>query len=562
MCKLGLVFLISLLTGNAYAQEYFVLLQSDNQQPFYVRLGGVRNSSSPEGHLILAQLKDSTYTIAIGFPSQPGAEQTYSIGIAQKDQEFLIKDHGEAGWGLFDPRSREWIAVISRSGGREEVRAIGVRRDDAFSRLMAGVVQDTAVLYNDYAGANLAISRSAAPPASTSAPSAHPGTNPINPNATSANPGAKPIDAGATGSNPTTTSALVTDTSLASRPETSKADSPNISVSRASAQPDSQAAAGSVDSSARSIAANPGASRSAVLPPPTGQPVAVTHPDTVTMTPKPLHRPISDNAQHKSAPVVDSSSIGISNPAVPGVVKVSEKRLTRNMRLVYADKGNGTKADTVVVIIPLDTSRAAAAKPRSTSPDSGNLAKARIAAADSARLAKSRTTSSDSARSAKLRPTPDSGNATPGGMRGPNPDSPNQNSTVKVIVPTPANPPADKTRASDTAKKHATKPALPYVNSDCHNFATDYDVDKLRVRMLEATKDEDRVAAALKVFKTKCFSTRQLRALSEVFTADTGKYRFFETAYPFAADEHFPDLVTQLTDPVYINKFKTLTGSH
>lgn len=78
--------------------------------------------------------------------------------------------------------------------------------------------------------------------------------------------------------------------------------------------------------------------------------------------------------------------------------------------------------------------------------------------------------------------------------------------------------------------------------------------------MLEAAKDEDRVAAAAKVFKSKCFSTRQIRALSEVFATDAAKYRFFEAAYPFAADEHFRDLATLLTDPVYTNKFKTLTG--
>src|SRR6266404_2759479 len=98
MCKFGLVFLFSLLTGKNYAQDYFVLLQSDNRQPFYVRLGSQLYSSTPEGHLILSKLKDSTYTLAIGFPTQPGVEQTYALS-ASKDQEFQLKDHGDAGWG-------------------------------------------------------------------------------------------------------------------------------------------------------------------------------------------------------------------------------------------------------------------------------------------------------------------------------------------------------------------------------------------------------------------------------------------------------------------------------
>jgi len=102
---------------------------------------------------------------------------------------------------------------------------------------------------------------------------------------------------------------------------------------------------------------------------------------------------------------------------------------------------------------------------------------------------------------------------------------------------------------------------LPYLNSDCHNFATDYDVDKLRVKMLEAAKDVERISAASKTFKTKCFFTRQLRALSEVFTTDAAKFKFFEAAYPYAADGHFRELGTLLADPVYSSKFKTLTGS-
>jgi len=89
---------------------------------------------------------------------------------------------------------------------------------------------------------------------------------------------------------------------------------------------------------------------------------------------------------------------------------------------------------------------------------------------------------------------------------------------------------------------HNTKSALPFVNSDCHNFATDYDVDKLRVKMLEATKDDDRLLVARKVFRSKCFSTKQIRALSEVFTSDAQKFKFLEAAYPFVSDEHFPEL--------------------
>jgi len=94
----------------------------------------------------------------------------------------------------------------------------------------------------------------------------------------------------------------------------------------------------------------------------------------------------------------------------------------------------------------------------------------------------------------------------------------------------------------------------------CRNFAADYDVDKLRVKMLEGSKDEDRILTAKKVFKTKCFTTKQIRALSEVFTTDAGKYHFFEAAYPFVSDDRFRELTDLLADPVYNGKFRALTG--
>jgi hypothetical protein len=177
---------------------------------------------------------------------------------------------------------------------------------------------------------------------------------------------------------------------------------------------------------------------------------------------------------------------------------------------------------------------------------------------DTSRIAavKSRNAGPDSTRTAAVKPrTPDSARPASTRSKAPNFDSP---ANVRAIVPTPLAQPADKSRPNDSAKKPSTKSPLPYVNSDCHAFATDYDVDKLRVKMLEGAKDDERIAAALKIFKTKCFYTRQIKALSEVFTADASKYRFFETAWPFAADEHFRELGALLTDPVNQNKFKAL----
>jgi hypothetical protein len=124
----------------------------------------------------------------------------------------------------------------------------------------------------------------------------------------------------------------------------------------------------------------------------------------------------------------------------------------------------------------------------------------------------------------------------------------------------PASPSRELYRKPDSSSQKSTSTKVVLMNSDCRNFASDYDVDKLRVKMLDADKDDDKIQTARKIFKTKCFTTKQIRALSEVFASDAGKYRFFEAAYPFVSDDHFRELTDLLADPVYNGKFRAMTG--
>src|SRR5689334_22710521 len=82
-------------------KTFFVYLQSDNQQPFYVNINGKNISSSSIGYVILSKLVDSTYPIKIGFPGSD-AVQEFNIKINGNDQGYMIKDFGEKGWGLFN----------------------------------------------------------------------------------------------------------------------------------------------------------------------------------------------------------------------------------------------------------------------------------------------------------------------------------------------------------------------------------------------------------------------------------------------------------------------------
>jgi hypothetical protein len=116
-----------------------------------------------------------------------------------------------------------------------------------------------------------------------------------------------------------------------------------------------------------------------------------------------------------------------------------------------------------------------------------------------------------------------------------------------------------KAYAPEPVWRPLEKKTTAMVNSDCQNFATEYDLDRLRVKMLAENNVDDRIVAARKVFKTKCFSAKQLRALSELFTNDEGRYKFLDAAYPYVSDtDSFKGLSDLLKDPYYLNRFNAM----
>ena len=96
-------------------------------------------------------------------------------------------------------------------------------------------------------------------------------------------------------------------------------------------------------------------------------------------------------------------------------------------------------------------------------------------------------------------------------------------------------------------------------NSDCKDLANNNDFLKIRKRMAAEKDNDAMVFAAKKFFKTKCFSTEQIRNLSFLFLNDEGRYMFFDAAYPYTSDsERYPTLLSQLKDEYYINRFNAL----
>jgi hypothetical protein len=121
-------------------------------------------------------------------------------------------------------------------------------------------------------------------------------------------------------------------------------------------------------------------------------------------------------------------------------------------------------------------------------------------------------------------------------------------------------PPAgEATKPANTDAANNSQPQTIMVNSDCRVSATDDDFLKLRKKMVSASGTDEMIAVAKKTFRSRCFSTEQIKNLGVLFLNDAGKYSFYDAAYPFVSDTHNYRLLTaQLTDPYYISRFKAM----
>ena len=124
---------------------YFIYLQTDNQQPFYARMGEKIHNSTTAGYLILSNLRDSIYSLNIGIQGSEVADQPYSITVNKKDQGFMIKNFGDKGWGLFNITSMATIMPQSKPVNSVQAVKTEKREDNAFTNLLAKAADDSTI---------------------------------------------------------------------------------------------------------------------------------------------------------------------------------------------------------------------------------------------------------------------------------------------------------------------------------------------------------------------------------------------------------------------------------
>ena len=117
---------------------------------------------------------------------------------------------------------------------------------------------------------------------------------------------------------------------------------------------------------------------------------------------------------------------------------------------------------------------------------------------------------------------------------------------------------AKKDIATDSVSG-SQKLSVLMINSDCIANASNEDFLKLRKKMASAKTDDIMLDIGKKGFKTKCFSSDQVKNLGVLFLKESGRYAFFDMAYQFVWDTHnYSSLEDQLSEPYYKSRFKAM----
>jgi hypothetical protein len=422
---------------------YFIYLQTDNQQPFYARMGEKVYNSTPSGYLILSNLRDSNYTLNIGIQGSQVPDQPYTLTVNKKDQGFLIKNFGDKGWGLFNLTTLATIMPTTKSVNPAQSVKTEKREDNAFTNLLAKVADDPTIKE-------------------------------------------KPI---------------------IEKPVEPKADAAVSSISNTEKKEEVKE---TVPSSQGEIKNGVPSSQSDVKNGIIVAPVVIKEESKI------------DNPVNKEQGQESKNTAKMKEDSI-AAAKAKEDELLKQEELRKQDSIEKAKTQAVTEV----EYKRSVVKLKSESSTTTGIGLVFLDISDQA---------TDTIR---LLIPPDVKKTTP--------VQTSQEEKKFLDIP-----PVDSV-GKETVSKETIK------NNNCKSVAAEDDFFKLRKKMAAQNNDDAMISEAKKSFKTKCFSTTQVRNLSALFLTDESKYKFFDAAYQYVSDlENFSTLQSALKDEYFINRFKAM----
>ncbi len=116
------ILLLSVFAYKAEAQKnFFIYIESEAREPFYVLIDGKINySSSLNGFLTIPQMTNGVYDAEIGFVKNKYPEQHFILSVRGEDLGFIIRKNKDATFGLLNLLT---FATIAPVGGKAQTSA-------------------------------------------------------------------------------------------------------------------------------------------------------------------------------------------------------------------------------------------------------------------------------------------------------------------------------------------------------------------------------------------------------------------------------------------------------
>ena len=550
---LSLLFLLLFCTLSFAQQNRFIYLQTENKQPFFVKLDNKVLNSYPLGYLIIPKLDDGLYSLVIGFP-ESNYEQEFNCSIKNKDVGFIIKNVGEKQWQLLNLQTMNVIIpgdVITKQAITYE------KETDSFSTMLANAVHDSTILRKDVAKeifTKKSNDQNQKDTANTIASNSDVAISKPD-NTLMSDSGKKAI----------AKETLPEKPNVQNQKDTVNTISPNTDV--AISKPDNTLMS---DSGKKDIVKETLPEKSNELNQKDTTQSIISNSDVAISKPGNILKNDSIIKSDVAKEIVPEKSNDHIQDTAQTIVSKSDVAVTKSGKKKKPKKYNKALQDSAIaqkqIVKEVIPEKISENKDTAQSMNSNND----VALLRSVIKRKLKKTNKDGIEMIYV----DDNGDTKDTIRILIPSDKKKNEEIKTTEPVVSAPTIqqnDKPKENKAeykiseqekeiikeANKEVLKPAM--INSDCKNFATDENFLKIRKKMVAENNDEDMIRAARKIFKTKCFTTEQIKNLSALFLKDEGKYMFFDAAYPFVSDsEMYSTLENQLSDNYYITRFRAM----
>ena len=137
-----LIFLFLFTMQSVAQQNHFIYIQTENKQPFYVKMADHLLSSSSAGYLVIAKLQNGKYEMGIGFPKNEWPLQKITVTVKNNDAGYILKNFESKGWGLFNMQTMD---IVMSSGTASLKDSTKETRTDGFADVLADVVSTPSI---------------------------------------------------------------------------------------------------------------------------------------------------------------------------------------------------------------------------------------------------------------------------------------------------------------------------------------------------------------------------------------------------------------------------------